>query len=217
MPRAAIPDLKARLGRIVVGYTRDGTPVTAQRPRRSGAMTAAAQGRAQPNLVQTLEGMPAFVHGGPFANIAHGTNSIIATKTALTLADFVVTEAGFGFDLGAEKFFDIKCRGGFAPACAVLVATIRALKMHGGVTKDDLKPGGRGRGRAGPAQPGRPTSRTRSASACRPWSRSTSSAPTPKAEIKLVEEKCKALRRRSADGRSLGDGRRGRGQCGARP
>ena len=128
-----IPDLKARLSRIVVGYGKDGTPVTAKDIGAVGAMAALLSEAIKPNLVQTTEGVPAFVHGGPFANIAHGTNSITATKAALSYADIVVTEAGFAFELGAEKFFDINCRyGGFAPACTVLVATIRALKMHGG-------------------------------------------------------------------------------------
>jgi formate--tetrahydrofolate ligase len=140
-----IPDLKARLGRIVVGYTPDGTPVTAREIGAVGAMSALLKEAIKPNLVQTTEGVPAFVHGGPFANIAHGTNSITATKAALAVADVVVTEAGFAFELGAEKFFDINCRyGGFAPACTVLVATIRALKMHGGkplaeVAKPDVE------------------------------------------------------------------------------
>ncbi|MGQ0430592.1 MAG: formate--tetrahydrofolate ligase [Gammaproteobacteria bacterium] len=128
-----IPDLKARLGRIVVGYDRGGAPVTSRDVGAVGAMAALLSQAIKPNLVQTTEGVPAFVHGGPFANIAHGTNSITATKAALAFADVVVTEAGFAFELGAEKFFDINCRyGGFAPACTVLVATIRALKMHGG-------------------------------------------------------------------------------------
>ena len=128
-----IPDLKARLSRIVVGYGKDGTPVTAKDIGAVGAMAALLSEAIKPNLVQTTEGVPAFVHGGPFANIAHGTNSITATRAALSYADIVVTEAGFAFELGAEKFFDINCRyGGFAPACTVLVATIRALKMHGG-------------------------------------------------------------------------------------
>ena len=128
-----IPDLKARLGRIVVGYASSGKPVTAGDVKAVGAMAALLRDAIKPNLVQTTEGVPAFLHGGPFANIAHGTNSITATKAALALTDIVVTEAGFAFELGAEKFFDINCRyGGFAPACTVLVATIRALKMHGG-------------------------------------------------------------------------------------
>ncbi len=128
-----IPDLKTRLGRIVVGYASDGKPVTAHDIQAVGAMAALLAQAIKPNLVQTTEGVPAFVHGGPFANIAHGTNSITATHAALSYADIVVTEAGFAFELGAEKFFDINCRyGGFAPVCTVLVATIRALKMHGG-------------------------------------------------------------------------------------
>ncbi len=129
-----IADLKARLGRIVVGYRPDASPVTAADLKAVGAMAALLKDAIKPNLVQTTEGVPAFVHGGPFANIAHGTNSIAATKAALSYADIVVTEAGFAFELGAEKFFDINCRyGGFAPSATVLVATIRALKMHGGV------------------------------------------------------------------------------------
>jgi formate--tetrahydrofolate ligase len=134
-----IADLKARLGRIVVGYRADGSPVTAHDLKAVGAMAALLRDAVKPNLVQTTEGVPAFVHGGPFANIAHGTNSIAATKAALAYADLVVTEAGFAFELGAEKFFDINCRyGGFAPACTVLVTTIRALKMHGGVRVADV-------------------------------------------------------------------------------
>ena len=133
-------DLKRRLGQIVVGYTRERKPVTAAELNAEGAMAALLKDAIKPNLVQTLENNPAFVHGGPFANIAHGCNSVLATTTALKLADYVVTEAGFGADLGAEKFFDIKCRkAGLKPDCAVIVATIRALKMHGGVAKDDLK------------------------------------------------------------------------------
>jgi formate--tetrahydrofolate ligase len=132
-------DLKARLERIVVGETRDRKLITAGQLKAAGAMAALLKDAILPNLVQTLEGTPAFVHGGPFANIAHGCNSLAATKTALKLADIVVTEAGFGADLGAEKFFDIKCRaGGLTPSAAVIVATVRALKMHGGVKKEDL-------------------------------------------------------------------------------
>ena len=134
-----IPDLKARLSRIVVAYTFDNQPITAGEIHAAGAMTALLKDALKPNLVQTLEHVPAFIHGGPFANIAHGCNSMLATKTALHLADYVVTEAGFGADLGAEKFFDIKCRfGNLKPAAAVLVATIRALKMHGGRPKNEL-------------------------------------------------------------------------------
>jgi formate--tetrahydrofolate ligase len=130
----SIKDLKERLGKIVVGYTRDQKPILACDLKAHGAMTALLRDAMAPNLVQTLENNPAFIHGGPFANIAHGCNSVMATKTALKLADFVVTEAGFGADLGAEKFIDIKCRkAGLKPSAAVIVATIRALKFHGGV------------------------------------------------------------------------------------
>jgi formate--tetrahydrofolate ligase len=132
-------DLEERLGRMVVAYTRDRKPITATQIKASSAMAVLLKDALMPNLVQTLEGNPAFVHGGPFANIAHGCNSVMATRTALKLADYVVTEAGFGADLGAEKFFDIKCRkAGLKPAAAVIVATVRALKMHGGVAKDGL-------------------------------------------------------------------------------
>ena len=132
-------DLARRLGNIVVGETRDRQPVRAADLKADGPMAVLLKDAMQPNLVQTLENNPAFIHGGPFANIAHGCNSVVATKTALKLADYVVTEAGFGADLGAEKFFDIKCRkAGLAPAAAVVVATVRALKMHGGVAKEDL-------------------------------------------------------------------------------
>jgi formate--tetrahydrofolate ligase len=132
-------DLESRLARIIVAETRERKPVTAADLKASGAMTVLLKDALQPNLVQTLEGSPAFVHGGPFANIAHGCNSLIATKAALSLGDFVVTEAGFGADLGAEKFLDIKCRmGGLTPSAVVIVATLRALKMHGGVAKADL-------------------------------------------------------------------------------
>ena len=134
-----LSDLKARLGRMIVGYTREGKPVTAHDLKAEGAMTALLKRAILPNLVQTLEGNPAIVHGGPFANIAHGCNSVMATKLSLSLADYVITEAGFGADLGAEKFLDIKCRyAGIAPSACVLVATVRALKSHGGVAKADL-------------------------------------------------------------------------------
>ena len=135
----SVSDLKARLGRIIVGYTYDGAPVTASDIKAVGAMTALLRDAISPNLVQTLEGTPAFVHGGPFANIAHGCNSVIATRMALKLGDYAVTEAGFGADLGAEKFLDIKCRtAGLEPDAVVIVATVRALKMHGGKAKTDL-------------------------------------------------------------------------------
>ncbi|MEK9594767.1 MAG: formate--tetrahydrofolate ligase [Rhodospirillaceae bacterium] len=135
----SLQDLERRLGNIVVGYSRERRPVHARDLKGDGPMTVLLKDAIQPNLVQTLENNPAFIHGGPFANIAHGCNSVMATQTALKLADYVVTEAGFGADLGAEKFFDIKCRkAGLKPAAAVIVATIRALKMHGGVAKEDL-------------------------------------------------------------------------------
>ena len=134
-----LKDLQKRLGDMIVAYRRDRTPVFARDIKADGAMTVLLKDAMQPNLVQTLENNPAFVHGGPFANIAHGCNSVIATTTALKLADYVVTEAGFGADLGAEKFLDIKCRkAGLTPSAVVIVATVRALKMNGGVAKDDL-------------------------------------------------------------------------------
>ena len=136
---SSISDLKERLARIIVGYTYDGRPVTAGDLKAQGAMTALLKDAMKPNLVQTLEGTPAFVHGGPFANIAHGCNSVIATRTAMKTADYAITEAGFGADLGAEKFLDIKCRkAGLTPSAVVIVATIRALKMHGGLDKTEL-------------------------------------------------------------------------------
>jgi formate--tetrahydrofolate ligase len=136
---ADIPDLKERLGRMVVAYTYGGKPVTAHDLKAEGAMAALLKDALKPNLVQTLEGTPAFLHGGPFANIAHGCNSVMATKMAMKLADYAVTEAGFGADLGAEKFLDIKCRlAGLQPSAVVVVATVRALKNHGGVAKADL-------------------------------------------------------------------------------
>ena len=137
---SSITDLKNRLARLIVGYTYDGKPVTAGDLKAEGAMTALLKDALKPNLVQTLEGTPALVHGGPFANIAHGCNSVIATRMAMKLGDYAVTEAGFGADLGAEKFLDIKCRlADLKPSCVVLVATIRALKMHGGMDKSELK------------------------------------------------------------------------------
>ncbi len=135
----SITDLKERLSRIIVGYTYDEKPVTAGQLNAAGAMTALLKDALKPNLVQTLEGTPALVHGGPFANIAHGCNSVMATKLAMKLGDYAITEAGFGADLGAEKFLDIKCRyAGLTPSAVVIVATIRALKMHGGVAKTEL-------------------------------------------------------------------------------
>ena len=135
----SLSDLKNRLAKITVGYTYDRKPVTAGDLKAQGAMTALLKDALKPNLVQTMEGTPAIIHGGPFANIAHGCNSVIATKTALKLGDYCITEAGFGADLGAEKFLDIKCRAaGIKPSAVVLVATVRALKFHGGVKKEDL-------------------------------------------------------------------------------
>ena len=135
----SITDLKERLSRIIVGYTYDDKPVTCGQLNAQGAMTALLKDALKPNLVQTLEGTPAFVHGGPFANIAHGCNSVMATKMALKMGDYAVTEAGFGADLGAEKFLDIKCRmAGLTPDAVVIVATVRALKMHGGLDKKQL-------------------------------------------------------------------------------
>jgi formate--tetrahydrofolate ligase len=148
-------DLKQRLGNIIVGYTRAHAPVRARDLNAQGAMAALLKDAIKPNLVQTLENNPAIIHGGPFANIAHGCNTVTATRAALKLGDYVVTEAGFGADLGAEKFIDIKCRkSGLRPDCAVVVATVRALKHHGGVGAKDLnhaRPGGTG---ARPGQPG---------------------------------------------------------------
>jgi formate--tetrahydrofolate ligase len=147
---ADLKDLKKRLARIVVGYTFDNRPVTAEQLQAVGAMTALLKDAIRPNLIQTLEHTPALIHGGPFANIAHGCNSIRATKAALKMADYTITEAGFGADLGAEKFFDIKCReAGLRPDAVVLVASIEALKYNGGVRKEDLKkenPGCAGKG-----------------------------------------------------------------------
>ena len=134
-----LADLERRLGDIIIAYRRDRSPVFCRDIKADGAMTVLLQQAMQPNLVQTLENNPAFVHGGPFANIAHGCNSVIATKTALKLADYVVTEAGFGADLGAEKFLDIKCRqAGLKPDATVIVATVRAMKMNGDIAKADL-------------------------------------------------------------------------------
>ena len=134
-----LEDLERRLGNIVIGYTREKSPITARELNASGSMSVLLKDAFMPNLVQTLENNPAFVHGGPFANIAHGCNAALATKTALKLGEYVVTEAGFGADLGAEKFFNIKCRkANLTPSAAVIVATVRALKMHGGVAKDEL-------------------------------------------------------------------------------
>ena len=186
-------DLKNRLGNIVVGYTRDRKPVRASDLKAHGGMTVLLKEALAPNLVQTMEGMPAFIHGGPFANIAHGCNSVLATTTALKLADYVVTEAGFGADLGAEKFMDIKCRKtGIAPDCVVLVATIRALKMHGGVKKEDLKAENLKALEAGMANLQRHVENMEKFGIQPVVSINRFSADT-EAEIKLVREKCKAF------------------------
>jgi formate--tetrahydrofolate ligase len=188
-----LDDLKARLAKIIVGYTRDRKPVRAGDLKAAGAMTALLKDALSPNLVQTLEGTPAFVHGGPFANIAHGCNSVLATTTALKLADYVVTEAGFGADLGGEKFLDIKCRKtGLSPDCAVIVATIRALKMHGGVKKEDLKQENLKALEAGISNLQRHVENVQKFGIVPVISINRFSADTA-AEIKLVEEKCKAL------------------------
>jgi formate--tetrahydrofolate ligase len=189
----SLDDLKERLGNIVVGYTRDRKPVRARDIKANGAMTALLKDALAPNLVQTLEGTPAFIHGGPFANIAHGCNSVMATTTALKLADYVVTEAGFGADLGAEKFIDIKCRKtGIAPDCVVLVATIRALKMHGGVKKEDLKAENLKALEAGITNLQRHVENVHKFGLPAVVSINRFSADT-EAEVALVKEKCKAL------------------------
>ena len=188
-----LDDLKERLGKIIVAYTRERKPVLAKDLKAHGAMTALLKEALAPNLVQTLEGTPAFIHGGPFANIAHGCNSVVATTTALKLADYVVTEAGFGADLGAEKFLDIKCRkAGLTPDCVVLVATIRALKMHGGVKKDDLKKEDLKALEAGMANLQRHVENMKKFGLPVVISINRFSADSD-AEIALVKDKCKAL------------------------
>src|SRR5690242_10218902 len=188
-----LDDLKKRLANIIVGYTRDRKPVRAGDLKAQGPMAVLLKDALSPNLVQTLEGTPAFIHGGPFANIAHGCNSVMATTTALKLADYVVTEAGFGADLGMEKFLDIKCRkAGLRPDCVVIVATIRALKMHGGVKKEDLKKENLQALEAGMANLERHIENVKKFGLPAVVSINRFSADTP-AETKLVEEKCKAL------------------------
>src|SRR5216684_3206968 len=188
-----LEDLKKRLSNIIIGYTRDRKPVRAGDLKAHGPMTALLKDALSPNLVQTLEGTPAFIHGGPFANIAHGCNSVVATTTALKLADYVVTEAGFGADLGAEKFLDIKCRkAGLEPSCVVIVATIRALKMHGGVKKDDLKKEDLKALEAGMSNLQRHVENVKKFGLPAVISINRFSADTD-AEIALVKEKCKAL------------------------
>src|SRR5438477_5448616 len=188
-----LDDLKQRLANIIVGYTRDRKPVCAGQINAQGAMTALLKEAIAPNLVQTLEGTPAFVHGGPFANIAHGCNSVLATTTALKLTDYLVTEAGFGADLGGEKVICIKCRkAGIAPDCMVLVSTIRALKMHGGVKKENLKAENLKALEAGMANLQRHVENVQKFGVVPLVSINRFSADS-EAEIKLVEEKCKAL------------------------
>jgi formate--tetrahydrofolate ligase len=188
-----LDDLKERLGNILVAYTRDRKPVRARDLKAHGAMTALLKESLAPNMVQTLEATPAIIHGGPFANIAHGCNSVLATTTALKLADYVVTEAGFGADLGGEKFIDIKCRkAGLTPDCVVLVATIRALKMHGGVKKEDLKSENLKALEAGMANLQRHVENVKKFGLPAVVSINRFSADT-EAEIALVKEKCKAL------------------------
>lgn len=191
---SSITDLKERLSRIVVGYTYDEQPVTAGQLGAVGAMAALLKDAIKPNLVQTLEGTPAFVHGGPFANIAHGCNSVMATRMAMKLGDYAVTEAGFGADLGAEKFLDIKCRmAGLRPSAVVMVATVRALKMHGGLAKTDL-----GRGDLGALEAGLPNLLRHVSNIVNvyklPCVVAVNRFPTDTdAEISLVIEKCRAL------------------------
>src|ERR1700754_2267622 len=188
-----LKDLEKRLGDIIVAYRRDKTPVYARDLKADGAMAVLLKDAMQPNLVQTLENNPAFVHGGPFANIAHGCNSVVATTTALKLADYVVTEAGFGADLGAEKFIDIKCRkADLKPDCVVVVATIRALKMHGGVKKEDLKKEDLKALEAGMSNLQRHLENIKKFNLPAVVSINRFSADTD-AEIALVKEKCKAL------------------------
>jgi formate--tetrahydrofolate ligase len=188
-----LDDLKKRLGNIVVAYTRDRKPIRASDLKAHGAMTVLLREALAPNLVQTLEGTPAFIHGGPFANIAHGCNSVLATTAALKLADYVVTEAGFGADLGGEKFLDIKCRkAGLEPSCVVLVATIRALKMHGGVKKDELKTENLTALEAGMSNLKRHVENIQKFGITPVVSINRFSADTP-AEIKLVQDTCRSL------------------------
>src|SRR5213082_1293370 len=188
-----LDDLKARLGNVIVAYTRERKPVRAKDLKAHGPMTVLLKDALMPNLVQTLEGTPAFIHGGPFANIAHGCNSVLATTTALKLADYVVTEAGFGADLGGEKFLDIKCRkAGLRPNAAVIVATLRALKYHGGVKKEDLKTENLKALGAGMANLARHVENVQKFGIVPVVSINRFSADTD-AEIALVKEACKKL------------------------
>ena len=204
---SSITDLKERLSRIVVGYTYDEQPVTAGQLGAVGAMAALLKDAIKPNLVQTLEGTPAFVHGGPFANIAHGCNSVMATRMAMKLGDYAVTEAGFGADLGAEKFLDIKCRmAGLRPSAVVMVATVRALKMHGGLAKTDL-----GREDLGALEAGLPNLLRHVSNIVNvyklPCVVAVNRFPTDTdAEISLVIEKCRALGVRTVQSTVWADG-----------
>ena len=189
-----LDDLKKRLGRIVVGYTRDREAITAADLKAEGALTAILKDALSPNLVQTLEGTPSFVHGGPFANIAHGCNSVIATMAGLRLADYVVTEAGFGADLGAEKFIDIKCRSaGIRPSAGVLVATIRAIKFHGGAAREDLSEENLPALRAGLANLNRHINNLRENYGVPAVVSINQFVADTEAEVELVMEHCKAL------------------------
>ena len=189
-----LDDLKKRLGRIVVGYTRDREAITAADLKAEGALTAILKDALSPNLVQTLEGTPSFVHGGPFANIAHGCNSVIATMAGLRLADYVVTEAGFGADLGAEKFIDIKCRSaGIRPSAGVLVATIRAIKFHGGAAREDLSEENLPALRAGLANLNRHINNLRENFGVPAVVSINQFVADTDAEVELVMEHCKAL------------------------
>ncbi len=194
-----ILDLKARLGRVIVAYTYDGQPVTAHDLKAEGAMTALLKDALKPNLVQTLEGTPAFIHGGPFANIAHGCNSVTATRLALALGDYAITEAGFGADLGAEKFLDIKCRmAGLTPDAVVIVATVRALKHHGGAPKTDLNRENLSALERGLPNLLRHVDNIRNVYGL-PCVVAINAFPTDtKAELALVEEKCRELGVRAA-------------------
>ena len=194
-----ILDLKARLGRIIVAYTYDGQPVTAHDLKAEGAMTALLKDALKPNLVQTLEGTPAFIHGGPFANIAHGCNSVTATRLALALGDYAITDAGFGADLGAEKFLDIKCRmAGLTPDAVVIVATVRALKHHGGAPKTDLNRENLSALERGLPNLLRHVDNIRNVYGL-PCVVAINAFPTDtKAELALVEEKCRELGVRAA-------------------
>ena len=208
---ADLHDLKKRLGDILVAYTYAGEPVYCRDLKAEGAMAALLKDAIKPNLIQTLENTPALMHGGPFANIAHGCNSVRATKLALKLADYCITEAGFGSDLGAEKFLDIKCRmAGLTPSAVVLVATVRALKYNGGVAKADLSAGECGGAEKGPAPTWKSISKTCRSSACRSWLPSTGSAPIPMPKSQSSPRPCEKNGVAFSPVRTLCQGRRRR-------